>query len=1126
MTQQAPYPFAQHTLIRASAGSGKTFSLSSQFIALLYQGAGPASILATTFTRKAAGEILGKVLDRLAQAAIHSSKANEIARSINAPSFTQSDAKRLLKDMCLELHRVNVSTLDAFFSRLAGSFRLELDLPLEPAMVSNTDPQAVRARGEAIEAMLSANEPEVMVGMLRRVHHDHVNRSVTSAIDQVISQLHETYRMAPDEAVWSQLSIPKTLDGDTLGFAIEQLEAIVKIDLGKQMTSSLQKSLDAALANDWEEFISKGIPGKLLAGETDFYKKAIPQEVIDAVAPLTLHAKADRVGRIARQTLATWELLQSFEEHYDAVRRSRRLLTFSDLPLKLANELAPTSDINSPGLDAIYYRLDGQVQHLLLDEFQDTSPLQWKVLKPMAQEIVNHQGQDRSFFCVGDIKQSIYSWRGGCPELFDLLTQDLVLADDSVRSLDTSWRTSQQVLDVVNGIFNRLGSCKPVKLHKSEVAQGVAMNFQKIFVNHTAELKQPGFVKLVTSGNDLDEITEPLLDDLELNADDDSQADEADDTDFTPQAGDDDAYAEPASKIHTRFAARYIAKLIRRHPKRTVGVLVRTNRMVSQLIHLLQKNGINASGEGGNPVTDDPAVELILAALQLADHPGDSVARYHVQRSPLAGVIHLVDLTPEYIEAFSHQVRDILSKQGYATLMSLWASQLSLHGNVRSATRLGQLIELAQAYEAQATTRPSDFVDYVKATPVEEPVPSTVRVMTVHKAKGLEFDVVILPELHSALGTVQRQLSMIYRQHPTQDPAAIYRYANEKTRRLSEPLQKAYDQEEQRRLSDDLCALYVAMTRPRNALHLIIPPLALTKKGKISSKGLTNLSPASILRNLLAGDIDEQPELAQELYTAGNQHWDKDEVLPSPQDDNTTQPAADTSQSTQPTQPPLLKLDLPVAGDPSRSWRVIAPSNLEAEQRVRVDDLLRLSSADGRAYGSLIHAMFQEVQWLDTPLPDSQIDAIIRTAKRQVPQAAKEQLVSAELAFKQMLGRPGIIRALTRPTPQTPGQRIDLWRERPFAVRLDGALVNGILDRVVILRDENGKPSSATILDYKTDRLPDDVSQVQGVSMIITRYRPQLMAYRKALSSLLDLPVQAIHAQLLLVGSDQLATVV
>lgn len=1116
----APFPFTQHTLIRASAGAGKTYSLSSQFIALLYQGASPSSILATTFTRKAAGEILGKILTRLAEAATDQAKAKEVAKAIKVPQFDCDAAMALLRSVSLELHRVNVSTLDAFFSRLAGSFKLELDLPLDPAMVASTDPQAKRARAEGIEAMLAASEPSVMVDMLKRVHHDHVNRSVTGAIDMIVSKLHELYRTSPDRAVWSTLPVPELLEGDTLRYAIEQLEALLRTDLPSRYPKALAESLELAQRGDWETFLGKGIPKLLAENKTTYYSNPIPEFVIQSIKPLFIHAKADRIGRVVTQTLATWELLAHFDKQYDAIRRSRRLLTFSDLPLKLAREIAPTSDIDSPGLDAIYYRLDGQVQHLLLDEFQDTSPLQWQVLKPIAQEIVNHQDQPRSFFCVGDVKQSIYSWRGGCAELFDQLSTDLALEKENHHQLLESYRTSQDVLDVVNDIFTRLPNIAPVRDHKSSIVAEVVHTLHQEFKTHTAFFKKPGCVKLVTS---------PLSpEDQDDNAQSYDHSDPHEVYENQLDAQIDGEAPTSTDDPHASFVASYIADLVRTHPTREIGVLVRTNAMVGRLIHLLQKQNINASGEGGNPVTDDAAVELILSALTLADHPGNSVARYHVQRSPLAAIIALHDLTPDALETFSHHIRHAIAQQGYAALINHWSSQLALHGNVRSATRLSQLIELAQAFDRQPGSRPGEFVDFVKATPVEEPNPATVRVMTVHKAKGLEFDIVVLPELHGKMGIASRELTMIYRHHPTEEPAAIYRYANSKTRALSDELQTAYEQEERRRLTDDLGAFYVALTRAKQSLHMIIPPLGLTSKNNLKSAGHTDLSPASLLRNILASDIDEQPELAQVLFTQGDENWDP---YATPQSSE-TQPATQPAEATEPDAEkpsafaPLLKIDLPRSASPSRSWRVVAPSNLEADQRVSVSDLLRTVSADGRSYGSLMHALFEQIDFLTpAPLTDTRLQQIFHAAKRKTPQANNAQFTSAKLAFTRLLTTPAIVNAMTLPPPVVAQGKVELWRERPFAVRMDDALVNGVLDRVVIQRDPAHRAVAATIIDFKTDRLAEEMTHGDAVAVIVARYQPQIAAYRKALATMLKLAPAAIDAKLLLLGPGEVARV-
>lgn len=1079
VSMQKSAPYLQHKLIRASAGSGKTYRLSSQFIMLVHRGAPPRSILATTFTRKAAGEILGRVLRRLASAALHPASAAELAKSIHASAFSQEEAHRLLKLICDELHRVNVSTLDSFFSRMASSFRLELDLPVEPVMVSPTAPQAVRARQEAIEALLANAQPDVMVDLLRRTHHDHVSRSVTKAIDDIITSLYEQYRLTPEEEVWSRLPVHPVLEDEHLELVVSELAEFLEQDLGKKMNTAIQNNLEAFNQRDWKRFFDTGIAKALLNGNAVFDRKPIPEDLQQAYHPLIVHAKASMLNKVAVQTHATWELLREFETYYENIRRSRNLVMFSDLPLKLCRGMDSTSDPGAPGLDAIYYRLDGRVSHMLLDEFQDTSPQQWQVLRPLASEIVEHEGQDRCFFCVGDVKQSIYNWRGGCAELFDKLTDDLLLPAEAVESLNSSYRTSQDVLDVVNRVFKNLPDSLPV-LNKVDdpVVPVTCRGWSQVFSHHKAERSKPGYVKLLTSPGD--------------DPDDDELLEVTDDEDLP----------ETALNSHVQFAAEYVVTLAQMHPGRSIGVLVKTNKMVNHLIHLMQKQGLAASGEGGNPVTDDPAVELILSALLLADHPGDTVARHHVATSPLVNAreLSLTDLSPAGLEQFSMQVRQKLMQSGYPSLIESWAQALAPHGDERNATRLSQLIELAESYQPQATPRPRHFVDYVKATPVEEPMPAPVRVMTVHKAKGLEFDIVVLPELHKTMGVNQRQMADVYREEPTGPVVAIYRSSNKEIRAMSLQLQEAHEQGTASRLRDDLCAFYVALTRPRQALHMIVPSLQYTATKKVSGKGVTNLSPAAILRSTL-GVTDEIPAQAQVLYEHGNALWDHGPDARSIEPQPVVELAAP------------VKVKLHNADAPSRSWRIVAPSNLEAGAQVKVHDILKLTSEQGRFFGSLIHAMFQQIQWLDQPSEVLPLKEIIRQAGDLLPAVEEAELNQVGETFGRMIRMEGIIAALSQPALQDPAGRVELWRERPFAVKLDGMLLRGIMDRVVIQRDAHGRPLSAELLDFKTDRVGDE-----GISPILHMYHPQIRAYQKALAIMLDLPLDRIEASLLLTG--------
>ena len=135
MTDTLPHDGLRHTLLRASAGSGKTYQLSTRYLSLIHRHAEPSEVLATTFTRKAAGEVLGRVITRLADAVVDNGKRRELVDSLEAPDLTQDQCRRMLRGLTGSLHRLSISTIDGFFNRMAQSFRYELDLPAEGRVV-------------------------------------------------------------------------------------------------------------------------------------------------------------------------------------------------------------------------------------------------------------------------------------------------------------------------------------------------------------------------------------------------------------------------------------------------------------------------------------------------------------------------------------------------------------------------------------------------------------------------------------------------------------------------------------------------------------------------------------------------------------------------------------------------------------------------------------------------------------------------------------------------------------------------------------------------------------------------------------------------------------------------------
>ena len=144
-----------HQIIRASAGTGKTHQLTTQFIDLLRRHVAPDQILATTFTRKASGEILERILQQLASASQDDQVAAALTSDLNKPLLTPENCRQMLATVCHNLHRISISTIDSFFNRVTHCFRHELGVPPQPRIIASDDPLAIRLRNEAIDAMLN-----------------------------------------------------------------------------------------------------------------------------------------------------------------------------------------------------------------------------------------------------------------------------------------------------------------------------------------------------------------------------------------------------------------------------------------------------------------------------------------------------------------------------------------------------------------------------------------------------------------------------------------------------------------------------------------------------------------------------------------------------------------------------------------------------------------------------------------------------------------------------------------------------------------------------------------------------------------------------------------------------------
>lgn len=1081
-----------HLVIRASAGTGKTFQLSTRYLRLILEGREPARILATTFTRKAAGEVLGRVLSRLARGVESDERAHALASELQMPHLTRGDFERALENLARNLHRLTICTIDSFFGKLCQSFRHELKLPHPLRMIGSDSALATELKLRAVQAVLEQQRPDALLELLQRLHHDSNIRSVTDSVLRIVDELHKTYLDAPRGAPWSVIPFTEPVDAAAFEYACAQVERELPA-LPAALASNVRELVEYARAGDWDTFFGRKIPERIVEalGPVDapnlppatieFNRKSLPPSLFNAFCTLVKLAQAHLLAIVARRTEASYDLLHAFDVQYAKLRDEHRVLLFSDLTYKLTDRF---SHMEEGDLQDVFFRIDGQIDHILLDEFQDTSVQQWWILGPLSEEVTSnapHQASpDRTFFCVGDTKQAIYSWRGGCAEIFDTIEKDLNLSAHAKASMSQSRRSSQVVLDVVNHVFKNLAAA-PEFCDKGYLEAVVDWCAQ--FQLHTAFKEIPGFVELRVTA---------IADDRENDA---------------PIPGDDEE--EQSSPINGETAhliqtAGYVAQLAKDHPGRTIGVLTRRGKSAAAIIDLLHRLGVEASGEGGVRITDDAAVNTVLSSILMADHPGEGTPRsraataFHVANSPLGALLGLSSTDPNEVDRVATALRRRLVDEGYGRVISDLAVGLANSGacDQSNLLRLSQLVELADAFEPDSTLRPGAFVDFVIGSEVETTRSAPVRVMTIHKAKGLEFDIVVLSDLDSRIFN-SNIAADTHRESAILPIDAVFVGTNSDVRSFHSIMKKAHDDYEKQVITEAICVMYVAMTRAKHALHMLVRPL-FNLDGR---KRVKQLSMATLLRGMLAPDAENEPKSGGEsIFLRGDKNWD-----------HTKAPGRKT--------PPAAPAALPAWRDSARAARAgrsiptASPSSLESEGHVTAADLLLPATGGARLRGSAVHGWFSLIEFLDDESAPLTREAMLACAAREVPDAPHDQIDLWILQFHEMLARPVVRAALARPAILAT-QKVQLWRERAFVVEIDGRLLRGVFDRVVIVQNADGSAASAHLLDYKTDTISPEKQ-----AEIVRQYEPQVRAYVAAIMSMLALPRESVTSQLLFVGA-------
>lgn len=875
------------TVIEASAGTGKTFSLVTRLLRLIFDGVEPERIVALTFSRMAAGEIFNSFIERLSKAAddpkVAAAESQRLGRNLSAADFGA-----MLRKVIAHQHLSLIGTLDSFLMRIVRMIPLELGFGGEVSVMSDYRSPVERDRLVADMLMLDSEDAkEVFREAFRLVTGTAGSNGFWRRFTEFVSGWHSRYRDLSDATAWGTSAAiwggkpPGDLDVSMSGI--------------RSMAEGLESYRDARGGGTFIDAVSRfsgTVPEKL--------PKCMEH---DPLAELVLHRM--RMWRIAHSlevTQGIFRLMRTYDAAYDAKVRSRGNITFEDLP-RLVNSLA--EGVRLP----LEYRLDAKFEHWALDEFQDTSRGQWKALENLISES-SQPGMGRSVLIVGDRKQSIYEWRGGDVKI---LSEQVVRArqgGNSLEALDESHRYLQSISDAVNIVF---GESTIRGAFDMDTAPAGAVWECRPHRSHDTDGE--GFVEVIQA---------------------EKQSGQAKISDFF----------EPIEN-----ALRAVNPWERGI---STAILVRKNTYGEDILAYLKSRGIDrVVFEGDSYISDSPVLSAMVELAWLADHSRDAFSYAHIGLSPIAkamypdGLPSADRLSAQLLEDFTRigmvrKFREV--REALKVLPDSWDDF--------TEARFEDFIKCAAEFEESrdATMRLSDFVEFLKnRTRRDYAEPGVVRIMTMHQSKGLGFDHVIIPFFEPD--------GLVDRRHvgPLEGKDGEWLLDNPGSDAASEDptLASAETRRQQTQRYNSLCLAYVAMTRAKKALTIMLHPRNAKKKGSATD------SPAkfSDLVRLVG------------LNTLGDREW----YLRKSESKHENEQGRENEQEED------APHDKPHRARRSEI-RKARPSSL-FHSGMKGDSLFAESFGKAAKRGVEIHALYSKIEWLDPSKAETAFDrALVRPA--------------------------------------------------------------------------------------------------------------------------------------------------
>lgn len=740
---------------KASAGSGKTFTLATEYIKLLVQNPQSyRSILAVTFTNKATEEMKMRIISQLYGISHQLPDSNNYLENIvSKTGLSEAQVcQRAGEALNLLLHNYNyfrVETIDTFFQNVLRNLARELDLTANLRIGLND----IQVEEQAVDRLIdNLTHTDVMLQWILKYIMENISDNQSWNIIGKVKQFGRTifrdYYKEQSDTLQKKMHDEHFFEGYTKQMRSIRQDALARMkEIGDEffeVLSSENLSIDD-LSNG-----RSGVAGffiKLQAGVFD--ESIVGKRVADCLDDSSKWCTKTSSRREDIMLLADTVLQPLLRRAIEERPRQWRLYKSTDLTLRHLNQLrllgsieqkvhqlneesnrfllsdtqqllhSLIQDSDSP---FIFEKIGTQLEHIMIDEFQDTSTVQWQNFKVLLEECMSHV--DTENLIVGDVKQSIYRWRSGDWRLLNAIDSEFSNSQQQleIRNLKTNYRSERGIIDFNNAFFIEAAR-QEYEAQYNDYPDG-ANQLQRAY----ADVKQ-----LVPDGKPSQGMVDICL--LPRN-------------DYEQQV-----LAELTNTIQMLMSNGVTS--------RQIAILVRSNRMIPAIANYfaMQLPDVHIVSDEAFRLDASAACTLIVQALHLLTHPNDILAQATIVKLYHCAVLH-EQLTDDQLfsqevplktllpEAFSNHREELLQLPLYELaerLYTIFQLQSLAEESGYVCAFFDQLMQFCQDNTTDIDAFISEWNETIGAKTIQSTETDGIRILTIHKSKGLEFDNVIIP---------------------------------------------------------------------------------------------------------------------------------------------------------------------------------------------------------------------------------------------------------------------------------------------------------------------------------------------------------------------------------------------